>query len=187
MKTRSRLDILNAHLNQWLEIPRENRLTLSAHIVETAERIGLVETLKEAGLTFNKTRNTHNDMRVNSQKIWRWLGGYDGVPSSPMRLFYAEQVMVAAMPIHLRLSYLNDIYSCADVLIGHKPSATGKLAVAEVAANVTKENSEAVVAMIHHNSCPTKKSKANTIKELKEAAGATMAAIDTLENDKDIS
>lgn len=119
-------------------------------------------------------------MQINAKKIFRWFGEYDVHRAYPEKLFLIEQAIVAAMPESLRLSYLNDVYKGANVLFSKRPDPTSEMEVAAVAANVTKENSEAVVALINHHTRPTRKSKAKAIRELEEAVGASIAAVITL-------
>lgn len=70
MKKYSRLDLLMAVVNRWLEQPKASRSKITAEIVQSAEDCGLTEQLANEGFTFNCTDDIYNDMRVNAQKIF---------------------------------------------------------------------------------------------------------------------
>lgn len=115
MKNQSRLDVLTGYLNLWVHI--SNKQHVAASIVETLEKSGFRETLEAEGISFTQSGDTIDQARKNAQKLWRWLGQYDGVETNKERLFDLEQIIVAAFPLDIRVAYLTNIYGDTDIAI----------------------------------------------------------------------
>lgn len=128
-----------------MELPRQTRSIVAQEIVEAVERLGISDDLHEQGITFTKTNNPANDMRVNAQKIYRWLGHYDGITNQDDKLFHVEQAIVAAMPEQIRLDYLNDLYAGCGVVItaSQAPQATKATSLLHAIQIAIKESGEA--------------------------------------------
>lgn len=115
MKTQSRLDVLTGYLNLWVHVT--NKQHVAASIVETLDKSGFRETMEAEGISFTQAGDTVDQARKNAQKLWRWLGQYDGVETNKERLFDLEQIIVAAFPLDLRVAYLTNIYGDSELAI----------------------------------------------------------------------
>lgn len=178
----SRLSLLMKTIHRALELPKMNRLALAMDVVAAVDRLGLAEVLAAEGITFARTDDVHNNARVNAQKLFRWLGHYEAHHPMADQLFYIEQALVAALPEHLRVQYLNDVFGCAGVtVIADRMSDGHVLHVADMAAQLTKENAEAQVAVIHLVANPSKDEVLRAYKELKESAATTQGSMAALE------
>ena len=182
MKTQSRLDFLMKAVHRVLELPRMTRFAFAMDVMAAVERLDMVDMLAAEGITFASSGDVHNDARVNAQKLFRWLGQYEGQHPQAERLFHVEQALVAALPEHLRVRYLNDVFSCVGVtVIADKVSDGAVLKVADMAASLTKENAEAQVAVIHLGEAPSLEQLVAAHRELKESAATTQGSMQALE------
>ncbi|MCG9697448.1 hypothetical protein [Shewanella sp. Isolate11] len=182
MKTRSRLEILIHIIHRLLELPRMNRLTFAMDVVEQVDRLGLADMLAAEGISFVRSGNVHHDARVNAQKLFRWLGQYEGQHPIVDRLFYVEQAVVSALPIELRLQYLNDVFGIVGVTVVEDGRSDGRaITAAEMAVALTKENSEAQCAVISLGVAPTRQQVLSAYQELKESSATTQASMRLLE------
>ncbi|WP_345887128.1 hypothetical protein [Shewanella algae] len=182
MKHKSRLDLLMVAIHRWLELPKVSRASLAASVVEVVERLGLKQPLAREGISFARTDDPYNDARINAQKIFRWLGQYQECHPNPERLFHVEQALLAAMPTHLRMAYLNDVYGPIGVtVVADSGLVGGQLEPGRVAAILTKENSEAQIAVITLGSQPTREQVVQCHRELRESRATTEASIQLLE------
>lgn len=178
----SRLSLLMKTIHRALELPKMNRLALAMDVVAAVDRLGLAEVLAAEGITFARTDDVHNNARVNAQKLFRWLGHYEAHHPMADQLFYIEQALVAALPEHLRVQYLNDVFGCAGVtVIADRMTDGHVLHVANMAAQLTKENSEAQIAVIKLASVLDRDGLLRAHQELKEAAATTQGSIAALE------
>ncbi|MCU8061690.1 hypothetical protein L5L91_13180 [Shewanella sp. SM55] len=181
-KKDSRLNLLMKTIHRVLELPKMTRFALAIDFVEAVERLGLSEVLAAEGISFASTQDVHNDARINAQKLFRWLGQYEGQHPQADRLFHVEQALVAALPEHLRMQYLNDVFGCTGVtVIADRMSVGHVLHVADMAASLTKENAEAQVAVIHLGCEPKREQLVAAHRELKESAATTQASMAALE------
>jgi hypothetical protein len=184
MKTQSRLDFLMKAVHRVLELPRMTRFAFAMDVVAAVERLDMLDLLAAEGVTFANTDDVHNDARVNAQKLFRWLGQYEGQHPIVDRLFYVEQAIVSAMPTHLRVNYLNDVYSAAGVtVIADQRPENSVLKPVDMAVALTKENAEAQVAVIHLGEAPSNELVANAHRELRESAATTQASMVLLEQE----
>lgn len=182
MKQQSRLSLLMKTIHRVLELPKMSRAGLAMDFVAAVDRLGLNEVLASEGISFARTDDVHNNARVNAQKLFRWLGQYEGLHPQADQLFYIEQPLVAALPEHLRVQYLNDVFGCTGVtVIADRMSDGHVLHVADMAAQLTKENSEAQIAVIHLVANPNKDEVQRAYKELKESAATTQGSMAALE------
>lgn len=181
-KNDSRLNLLMKTIHRVLELPKMTRFALAIDFVAAVERLGLSEVLAAEGISFASTQDVHNDARINAQKLFRWLGQYEGQHPQADRLFHVEQALVAALPEHLRVQYLNDVFGCTGVtVIADRMSDGHVLHVADMAASLTKENAEAQVAVIHLGPAPKREQLVAAHRELKESAATTQASMAALE------
>ncbi|MCS6179776.1 hypothetical protein [Shewanella baltica] len=181
-KKDSRLNLLMKTIHRVLELPKMTRFALAIDFVTAVERLGLSEVLAAEGISFASTQDVHNDARINAQKLFRWLGQYEGQHPQADRLFHVEQALVAALPEHLRVQYLNDVFGCTGVtVIADRMNDGHVLHVADMAASLTKENAEAQVAVIHLGSEPKREQLVAAHRELKESAATTQASMAALE------
>ncbi|MBW3528918.1 hypothetical protein KO533_20450 [Shewanella sp. NKUCC05_KAH] len=181
-KKDSRLNLLMKTIHRVLELPKMTRFALAIDFVAAVERLGLSEVLAAEGISFASTQDVHNDARINAQKLFRWLGQYEGQHPQADRLFHVEQALVAALPEHLRVQYLNDVFGCTGVtVIADRMNDGHVLHVADMAASLTKENAEAQVAVIHLGREPKREQLVAAHRELKESAATTQASMAALE------
>ena len=181
-KKDSRLNLLMKTIHRVLELPKMTRFALAIDVVAAVERLGLSEVLTAEGISFASSQDVHNDARINAQKLFRWLGQYEGQHPQADRLFHVEQALVAALPEHLRVQYLNDVFGCTGVtVIADRMSDGHVLHVADMAASLTKENAEAQVAVIHLGCEPKREQLVAAHRELKESAATTQASMAALE------
>lgn len=182
MKPQSRLNLLMKTIHRVLELPKMSRFGLAMDFVAAVDRLGLNEVLAAEGINFARTDDVHNNARVNAQKLFRWLGQYEGQHPQVERLFYVEQALVAALPEHLRVQYLNDVFGCAGVTVIADSIRDGHvLRVVDMAATLTKENCEAQVAVIHLGQEPSREQLMHAHRELRESAATTQASMAALE------
>lgn len=182
MKPQSRLNLLMKTIHRVLELPKMSRFGLAMDFVDAVDRLGLNEVLAAEGINFARTDDVHNNARVNAQKLFRWLGQYEGQHPQVERLFYVEQALVAALPEHLRVQYLNDVFGCTGVTVIADSIRDGHvLRVVDMAATLTKENSEAQVAVIHLGTEPSREQLMTAHRELRESAATTQASMTALE------
>ncbi|MBU2131398.1 MAG: hypothetical protein KJ748_05730, partial [Gammaproteobacteria bacterium] len=175
-KKDSRLNLFMKTIHRVLELPKMTRFALAIDFVAAVERLGLSEVLAAEGISFASTQDVHNDARINAQKLFRWLGQYEGQHPQADRLFHVEQALVAALPEHLRVQYLNDVFGCTGVtVIADRMNDGHVLHVADMAASLTKENAEAQVAVIHLGCEPKREQLVAAHRELKESAATTQA------------
>lgn len=181
-KNDSRLNLLMKTIHRVLELPKMTRFALAIDFVAAVERLGLSEVLAAEGISFASSQDVHNDARINAQKLFRWLGQYEGQHPQADRLFHVEQALVAALPEHLRVQYLNDVFGCTGVtVIADRMNDGHVLHVADMAASLTKENAEAQVAVIHLGDEPKREQLVAAHRELKESAATTQASMAALE------
>lgn len=182
MKPQSRLKLLIKVVNRALELPRASRFALAMDLVDAVDRLGFAEVLALEGLTFARTDDVHNDARINAQKLFRWLGQYENQHAQADRLFYVEVALLAALPEDLRLLYLNELYAPLRVTVVADHCCDGKVVnVLNMAAMLTKENSEAQVAVIHLGTEPNREQLEAAHRELRESAASTTASMAALE------
>ncbi len=182
MKHRSRLEILIKAINRWLELPKTSRSIITSDIVVAVAECGLTEILEKEGITFNLSDDPYNDMRVNAQKIFRWLGQYEGTHAFPDRLFYIEPAILKAMPEEIRLEYLNSVYGVTDVYIGAKQKKCNKINAEKMAKSINKEHSEAMDATLELGNSPSNEKIITAHRELMESAATSQGCAERLEN-----
>lgn len=180
-RSQNRLAVLRRWLETWAELPRHTRQLVAQDIFEAFTKQGLGEHLSGTGVEFAATDDIHHDMRVRCQKLWRWMGASEETKPQPDKLFYIEQVIVAAMPEQIRTGYLNEVYQNAGLSIGIELGGEA-MNPAKIAQSLIKEGSEAQLAVINLSPNCTAEEKANALRELHESAAATAAAISAIEN-----
>lgn len=181
MKQRSRLDLLMVAINRWLELPKTSRSTICSEIVKAVDGLGLTQVLAQEGITFTYSHDLYNDMRVNAQKIFRWLGQYEGTHAFPDRLFHLEQAIVAAMPESIRLDYLNEVYGMTGAVVCSQQSNQGLVDTARMAASLTKEQMEAQISVIELGISPGFDAAKKAHREVSEAVAVGSAVMGELE------
>lgn len=184
MKQKSRLDLLMVAIHRWLELPKVSRAGLAVEVVAAVERLGMATELAREGISFAKTDDAYNDSRINAQKIFRWLGQYQECHPNPERLFHVEQALLAAMPDKLRLNYLNDVYGLTGVtVVADNCRDSQGISLEQMAAVLTKENSEAQIAVITLGPSPSREQLIECHRELKESRASTESSIMLLETE----
>lgn len=182
MKQQSRLELLTKTIHRWLELPKVSRSIIAAEIVAASERLGMASILANEGISFNRSGDVYNDSRVNAQKIFRWLGQYQENHAMPERLWFVETIILAAMPLSLRLQYLNDVYAGIGItMIADCVAANPQLDITQIAIHLTKENAEAQIAVISLGIEPSEAEVISAHKELRESRATTAVAINRLE------
>ena len=182
MKQVSRLTLLMKAINKWLELPKVSRSALATAVVQAVDDLKMVSVLAKEGISFTYSDDIYNDSRVNAQKIFRWLGQYADQHAVPERLFYVEQAILAAMPVDLRIGYLNDVYNMVGVTVVVDHVSDGlSLSTSDMAATLTKENSDAQIAVIRLGVEPSRFEVEQAYRELRESRGTTQAAMDAFE------
>lgn len=179
-KSQNRLAILRRFMSLWAELPRHNRSLVAEIIYEKFTELGLSEHIAGAGVEFTSSDDLSHDMRVRSQKLWRWVGAYEEAKPQPDKLWYIEQAIVAAMPEGIRTSYLAEVYQHAGVSIGIDQGGDS-INPAKIAQTLIKENSEAQAAVVCLSANSSNDDIAGALKELRESSAATLAAIKALE------
>ncbi|MDP2575349.1 toxin YdaT family protein [Vibrio penaeicida] len=184
ISNKHRLRILNKHISLWLERNGISQLLIAQNIVEQFSQLGLNKSLQIEEISFMDAEDVFTNADTNRQKIFRWLGVADnGTKRSPARLFFVEQAIVAAMPLDLRISYLNEVYDIPGLYIGVSPiKMNDELCCSTIAASLTKENMEAQISMIELEGSPKSIPLIRkTHKELRESVATSLAAINLLE------
>lgn len=181
MKNQSRLDTLTGCLNLWVHMT--NKQHVAASIVETLEKSGLSEALEVEGVSFIQPGEDLVDTsRKNAQKLWRWLGQYDGVETNKEKIFDLEQVIVAAMPLDLRVAYLTNIYGDTGVAIS--PICVTKdqrIDMARMVQVMMKEDTDAHVALMDLAQNPNEQFAQRTKNEIREAISVHVNVLTELE------
>ena len=90
--------------------------------------------------------------------------------------------MLAAMPVELRIGYLNDVYGMVGVTVVVDHVSDGmSLSTGDMAATLTKENCDAQVAVIRLGINPTRHQVETAHRELRESRGVTSMSLEVLE------
>ena len=182
--TSTRLEILNTYIDKWMELPRTKRINVADQVCDVMIELGLDELLKPLDICFSKSGDIEKDMRTRQQMFFRWLGRYLESKKQTDKLFYIEQAIVAAMPQEIRISYLNAVYSVADIYVGARNREDGQiLDIGTVTASLIKESSEAQVALINLQSKPSRRAAEKAFKELDDHIGQGIAAQNTLKEE----
>jgi hypothetical protein len=179
-RSQNRLAILRRHMDAWSHMTRHNRSLVAEIIFEAFNECGLAEHIAGTGVEFTSSEDHYNDMRVRGQKLWRWIGAYEDCKPQPDKLFYIEQVIVGAMPEPIRVAYLAEVYAAANISIAIDHGGEG-FSPARLASVLIKENSEAQAAVVELGADATPEQQERALKELRESAAATRAAIEALE------
>ena len=106
---------------------------------------------------------------MNGQKLFRWLGLYDGINSFPERLWVIEPAMLAAMPKDIRVEYLNAVFGVSGVFVCNRSTEDGDLDRVRLAASLTKEQMEAQLSVIELSANPAVQAAEAAHKEVSEA------------------
>ncbi|MEH6814548.1 MAG: hypothetical protein V7677_18590, partial [Motiliproteus sp.] len=147
-QSQTQMELLVAYFDRWRQLPKMSKALVCQEIVEAYFKHGYDKILHPEGISFAQTHDIYNDMRVNSQKIGRWLGQDASQQYNHERLFEMEPVIVAAMPENLRISYLSDKYSHSGLIIAISQGKGEAMNPNEMAATLTKEHSEATIAVL---------------------------------------
>ena len=180
MNKQSRLKHLNIAINRWLELPKASQAKICEEIIQSAHAMGLTNVLAEEGITFNHTDDVYNDMRINAQKIFRWLGRGD-CHAMPDRLFHLEPAILAAMPDELKLTYLHEVYGQTGVVICPRQESDKVMNSAHMAASLIKEQMEAQLSVVELGADPSFEKAKRAHKEVSEAVATGTEALNSLE------
>ena len=179
-RSQNRLAILRRYMDAWADMPRHNRSLVAEIIFEKFNELGLAEFIAGTGVEFSSSDDYSKDMRVRGQKLWRWIGAYEETKPQPDKLFYLEQVIVAAMPEPIRIAYLGEVYTASNLSIAIYQGWGGN-SPANIAKALIKENAEAQAAVVTLSADSTHEEFATALRELRESAAATRAAIVVIE------
>lgn len=174
---RNWLAVLNDHMTEWARQDGCSQKAVMWEVVEVFRAQGWDDVLD---VEFPATGDLADQQRLAAQKIRRWLQG-ECQPPGPNFMRELERVIVAAMPTTIRLSYLNEIYSHADVVsLCHAHHATEPASLIQLAASASKECGEAVAAVLNLPSNSTQLERRRAEKELLEAIQACQQALDVI-------
>jgi len=173
---KSRIAILLEYVDQWRKSMDWSRETVCEQIVEAHYRIG-ADRLTQ--VKFDRTGDLVTIQKNNADRIYRWLDD----KSKDRNLLCAnfEDSILAALPAHIRLAYLNEILSRFDLVAhgvedveGNAPNFTNGLV------RIARETSEAqgAVANLIDGATYTELTKAEReLAEAEEAIRATRADV----------
>ena len=189
IQSHTRYSLIQNYINRWLGLPGLTRTILTDRVVTAFNDLHLDHILNDHGVKFKTTNcmNCEEPMRVNAQKFFRWLGFKGEQYQSEEKILHLEPAIVAAMPNDIKIAYLNEVYAGTGVYIGVRQGdepdleGNGGGCIYKMVASITKENSEAQVAVVQLGSNPTADQIKETYRELKESAGTTLGAIDFFE------
>lgn len=183
MKTYSqtRMALLMTAINNWLNEAKTDRQVIGSHIVEQIQATEMTDVLRKDNVVFSKSDDLCNDMRVNTQKLFRWLGHYQEVSASPERLFALEHVIVAAMPESVRLDYLNEVYHIANVTVVIRQSTQSTGSETEMTVSLTREQAEAQISMIEMSQSPDVAKAERAYREVSEAVATGQCVLGVIE------
>jgi len=179
MNHNSRLALLHKAINRWLELPKVSRQTLSNSVFDEAFSQGVADTLHANGLSFvnpSASDDPSDVMRTNSQALFRWLGYHpDACKPQPQHLFHIEPVILSVMPSRLKTSYLNAVYAKSGVYIcdAGDSKLDDTVLTPSDSADLTRENSEAQIAIISLPHEATKEQLEVALNELSESKAKT--------------
>lgn len=186
-----RANILNNHIQSWLHSSSHTQQSLAQLIIESIEKLKLNELLDAYGVKFQKRDDVYANSVIDTKRLMRWLNEAHEVKDYAQKLFAIEHAIVAVMPDEIKISYLNEIYGNSGVLLNIKPklvASNGQLTAAAMVESVTRENSEAVVAMVNHALHQSDNTEKAALKEMNEAVGILLTAISILnKKNKDVS
>ena len=172
----NRMEILNKYVQYCVELPRQSRARFTDKVVDAFYALKFDEHLDVKEVKINWCvggDDFEKDMRHNMQKLFRWLDAYQESKANPAKLFYIEQVIVAAMPEDLRVKYLNEVYMCSGVSVTKKaPSKHEELDINDMVKSLIKEGSEAQQAALNLGNNPTKETLTSAIREISESEAA---------------
>ena len=182
MNTRARFEKLKQAIDSWLRLGNVDKQIISILVIEELEKSELNKKFLDEGITFSKTNDPSKDIHANKQKLFRWLGYYQEVKPMPARIFALEHIIVAVMPEHIRLDYLNDVYGMAGVTAVSKLPATDNdgLAANDISAALTKEHAEAQISIIMMGADPSLEKAKKAQRELEEAIATGRCALSAI-------
>lgn len=109
----SPIAIVSDHVEAWRRDNRWSRETVADFIVQAHERIGAPEI---TGIRFEpQTTDTFERMRVNADKIFRWLD--DRSKDKNLLCFNFFWSVLAAMPMDRRVLLANDLFQPVDLSV----------------------------------------------------------------------
>ena len=181
MKIYSRFERLTQAIDSWIR--ESQKQIIGMLIVEQIKKAGITDKLENEGISFNEGQDLIKDNHANTQKLFRWFGYDQEVKPNLERLFAMEHIIVAAMPEHIRLDYLNDVYGMAGVTAVSKLPATNNdnLAANDISAALTKEHAEAQISIIKMSSDPNLTQAKKAKRELSEAIAMGQCALSAIE------
>lgn len=142
----STIAIISDHVESWRRDNRWSRETVADYIVQAHERIGGP---RFSGIRFEPpTTDTFERMRVNADRIFRWLDD----SSKDKNLLPANFIwsVMAALPMDRRLHLANDLMQPIDITVRAAISAEGDVTAQQILEHfrdVVTHTSEATVAV----------------------------------------
>lgn len=139
-----RRETLARHVTAWAHVHPKKRTGVALDVVQAYYDLGL-DGLMADEMLWKTDGELADQLRVNTQKLWRWLDGFvDGRAS----LFCIEQAIVTAMPVDRRIAYLNEVYDCASLMTAEKPTTGAHAVIEHILRNCIHEDAEADSALV---------------------------------------
>lgn len=172
------IGIIRTAVTNWRKANSWSRETVAQEIVEAHERI---DGPTITGITFDPpNKDAFSRAKVNGERIARWLD--DETKDSTLLPANLLPSVLAAMPMDLRLSVLNEILLPLGVEARSSATATAAdLNAPALVSSLVKEESEAVQSLLAAGQTPSPEALAAARKEaldLHEATAHTIRAID---------
>ncbi|WP_051560200.1 toxin YdaT domain-containing protein [Marinobacterium jannaschii] len=178
-QSQDRLQALQMYMHRWLGTG-VNREAIAATVCDKFVELGFRDRLVHLDINFQTGGDPYKARHNNAVKLFRWLEMAEQ-PANRERLWEVEPVIVAAMPAELRVSYLNDIYGCAGVTSVCQRQLDAERSAHDLAASMTKEGAESVVACLQLPKNPTMTQVQDAHREHLEAAAVHQLAAQDLE------
>jgi len=127
------VESLKRHLNAWKKESGMSEMTMFDEIVAAHVRIGGVE---KTGIQFSDGKDEYNRQKANSIRIKRLLvDGEDGIGREQAdQLLNLLPSILAAMPAHLRISFLNEYLAPLDMHVSsNEESEDGEVTIGDLA------------------------------------------------------
>lgn len=181
-KTLHRDELLRKYVEKWVHLEGMNQIRVTMLFMDQYESLGLRELLADKDIHFFFTGDYHRDAERNRVKLFRDLGVYDAGDKARFdRVMHYERALIAAMPEPIRISYLNECLNGCKTNVSAALNAEDNFSGAEA---LLKETTEAVSALMRHQTSATPETRANLVKEAKEAAGMIASVIAWAEDQK---
>lgn len=168
---KSRIAIILDHVDQWRHSMDWSRETVCEQIVEAHYRIGADRITQ---VKFDRVGDLVTIQKNNADRIYRWLD--DKSKDKNLLCSNFENSILAAMPAHIRMACLNEIYAPLALEVHGTEKAGGLLNATSHLVAIAKEASEAQAAIADLIDGATQDELAKADRELAEAEEALRSA-----------